>query len=165
MVYNFKTVDVENIELEKVREDNPIKLVFKMAKGLLETGNNDEEIYEAKIKLAEELRNYDKVKNEEQIKALVDFLEYLFLIENPELERKYEEYKKSNGGVLKMSIDEIRRLHYQEEGREQGREQERIETAKEMLLNNEPIEKIIKYSKLTESQIIKIKDNLKAPEV
>ncbi len=57
---------------------------------------------------AEELVHYDKVKNNDQIKALVDFLEYLFLIENPELEKKYEEFKKINGGVLKMSIDEIR---------------------------------------------------------
>ena len=67
--------------------------------------------------------NYDKVKNNEQIKALVDFLEYLFLIQNPELEKKYEDYKKENGGVFKMSIDEIRKLHYKEEGREEEREE------------------------------------------
>ncbi|NRY60060.1 hypothetical protein [Clostridium beijerinckii] len=42
--------------------------------------------YETKIKLAEELVKYDKVKNNEQIKALVDFLEYLFLIQDEELE-------------------------------------------------------------------------------
>jgi predicted transposase YdaD len=29
------------------------------------------------------------------------------------------------GGVLKMSIDEIRKLHYKEEGREEGKEEER----------------------------------------
>ena len=62
----------------------------------------------------------------EKIK-LVDFLEYLFLIQNPELEKKYEEYKSINGGVLRLSIDEIRKLHYTEEGREQGIEQGRKE--------------------------------------
>ena len=119
LIYNFKTIDVEKIKLEKIRADNPLKLVFKMAKSLLETRVSDEDIYEAKIKLAEELKSYDKVKNDEQIKALVDFLEYLFLIQNQELVNKYEEYKKANGGVFKMSIDEIRKLHYKEEGREE----------------------------------------------
>ncbi|MGL5084684.1 MAG: hypothetical protein ACRC68_03045, partial [Clostridium sp.] len=47
-----------------------------------------------KIKLAKELAHYDKVKDNEQIKALVDFLEYLFLIQDPELEKKYENYSK-----------------------------------------------------------------------
>ncbi|MDP4178255.1 MAG: hypothetical protein Q8900_07970, partial [Bacillota bacterium] len=146
LVYNFRTIDVESIELKSISEENPLKLVFKIAKSLLETKMNDEDIYEAKIKLASELRNYDKVKNEEQIRALVDFLEYLFLIESQEIEKKYEDYKREMGGAFKMSIDEIRRMHYHEEGREKGREEgiekgreeERIQTAKEMLLDNEP---------------------------
>jgi len=98
------------------------------------------------------------VKNSDQIKALVDFLEYLFLIQNPELEKKYEEYKSVNGGVLRLSIDEIRKLHYTEE----GREQERIGVATEMLLNGESIEKIIKYSKLSEEEIMKLKSELES---
>ena len=98
------------------------------------------------------------MKNSDQIKALVDFLEYLFLIQNPELEKKYEEYKSVNGGVLRLSIDEIRKLHYTEE----GREQERIGVATEMLLNGESIEKIIKYSKLSEEEIMKLKSELES---
>lgn len=86
---------------EKISEDNPIKLVFKIAKSLLETKSKDENIYEAKVNLAEELLSYDKIKNQEQIKALVDFLEYLFLIQDPEIEKKYEEYRNEKGGVLK----------------------------------------------------------------
>ncbi len=121
LIYNFRTIDVEKIRLEKINDDNPLKLVFKMAKSLLETNARDKDIYEAKIKLAEELLNYDKVKNNDQIKALVDFLEYLFLIENPELEKRYEEYKKVKGGAFKMTIDEIRKLHYKEEGRGEGK--------------------------------------------
>ncbi|HEY5588191.1 MAG TPA: hypothetical protein VIK86_04445 [Candidatus Paceibacterota bacterium] len=90
-------------------------------------------IYEAKIRLAKELPSFDKVKNNDQIKALVDFLEYLFLIQNPEFEKKYEEYKKENGGVLKLSIDEIRKLHYTEEGREEEREKVKAERKKLIL--------------------------------
>lgn len=134
LVYNFRTIDIEKINLENIDEDNPLKLVFKMAKSLLETGNNDEEVYKAKITLAEELKGYDKVQNNEQIKALVDFLEYLFLIENKELENKYEEYKKVNGGVFAMSIDEIRRLHYTEVGKEEGREEGREEGKSELII-------------------------------
>lgn len=133
VIYNFKTIDVEKIKLEKISEDNPLKLVFKIAKRLLQTGTKDKEIYKAKIQLAEELKNYDKVKNNDQIKALVDFLEYLFLIQNPELENQYEKFKKLSGGVFKMSIDEIRKIHYTEKGREEGRE-EGIEKAREDLI-------------------------------
>ncbi len=39
------------------------------------------------------------------------------------------------------------------EGREEGREQEKIEIAKNMLLDNEPIEKIVKYTNLSKNDI------------
>ena len=156
LVYNFKTIDIEKINLEKISDDNPLKLVFKMAKTLLETNSEDESIYEAKIKLAEELVSYNKVKNNEQVKALVDFLEYLFLIQSTELEDKYQNYKKEKGGALKMTVDQIRKLHYIEE----GREEEKIEIAIEMLKHGEPIEKIAKYSKLSENEILELKKKL-----
>ncbi|MCB2319712.1 hypothetical protein LGK98_02615 [Clostridium tagluense] len=44
------------------------------------------------------------------------------LKKNPVLEKKYEEYKKARG-AFKMTIDEIRKLHYKEEGREEKREE------------------------------------------
>ena len=157
LVYNFKTIDIESISLEKISEDNPIKLVFKMAKSLLETGTEDEEIYQAKINLAEELVNYDKVKNAEQIKALVDFLEYLFLIEDSDINRKYEDYKRQRGGAFKMSIEEIRRIHYVNEGREEGREEGRAQgkeqIAMDMLQDNVAIETIVKYTKLSIEEV------------
>ena len=77
----------------------------------------------------------------------MDFLEYLFLIQNPELERKYEEYKKSNRGVFRMSIDEVRRIHYTQKGREEGIEEgiekAKLEVAKNLLeiLDDETISK------------------------
>ena len=101
-----------------------------MAKTLLETNSEDESIYEAKINLAEELVSYNKIKNDEQVKALVDFLEYLFLIQSSELEERYTpikrvrqhntELKKEKGGALKMTVDQIRKLHYKQEGKEEG---------------------------------------------
>ncbi len=120
LVYNFRTIDVEKIDLENISDDNPLKLVFKMAKTLLETKSADEDIYKAKIQLAEELVEYDKVKNEEQIKALADFLEYLFLIEDKELEQKFEEYKRERGGAVRMTVDQIRQKYYEQKGEEKG---------------------------------------------
>ena len=127
-----------------------------MAKILLETGAKDEDIFNAKINLAEELKDYDKVKNNEQIKALVDFLEYLFLINDEELDEKYNEYKRKSGGVYKMTIEEIRKKYYTQKGREEGK----IEMAIEMLKDGETIEKIVRYSKLTEEEVKELKKNL-----
>ncbi|MBU5228204.1 Rpn family recombination-promoting nuclease/putative transposase [Clostridium senegalense] len=161
LIYNFRTIDIEKMNFEEISEDNPLKLVFKMAKSLLEIGVTDEEIYDAKINLADELKNYDKVKNNEQIKALVDFLEYLFLIENPELERKFDEYKKKSGGAFKMTIEEIRKLHYKqvgkeegrEEGREEGIEESKREIAKKLLKKGIDIDIIIETTELSLEEI------------
>ena len=108
LTYNFRTIDVEEFDLNKISDENPLKLVFKMAKVLLNTKPDDRDIYNAKIELAEELIKYGKVKNEEQVKALADFLEYLFLIQDKELESKYEEYKRERGGAVRMTVDQIR---------------------------------------------------------
>ena len=48
-----------------------------------------------------------------------------------------------------------------EQGVKQGVSQNRREVAEDMLKENEPIEKIIKYSKLTEQEILEIKKDLK----
>ncbi len=104
-----------------------------MAKTLLETKSADEDIYKAKIQLAEELVEYNKVKNEEQIKALADFLEYLFLIEDRELKQKFEEYKRERGGAVRMTVDQIRQKYYEQKGEEKGIEKGKIEIAKNLL--------------------------------
>lgn len=161
LVYNFKTLDIEKIDLESINNENPLKLVFKMGKKLLNTGAADEEIYNAKIELAKELKNYDKVRNNEQVKALVDFLEYLFLIEDPTLEDKYEEFKKLQGGVFNMSVDEIRKIHYTqkgiEQGIEQGKKEEKIKIAKN-LLDILDIEIVAEKTGLTIEELEKFKN-------
>ncbi|MGM9934815.1 hypothetical protein [uncultured Clostridium sp.] len=97
----------------------------------MNTSTKDIDIYNAKIQLAEELIEYDKVQNEEQIKALADFLEYLFLIQDKELENKYEEYRKERGGAIKMTVDQIRQKYYEQKGIEKGIEQGREEGRQE----------------------------------
>ena len=137
LTYNFRTIDVEKLDLKKISFDNPLRIVFYMAQTLLKTSLEDIDIYNAKIQLAEELLEYDKVKNEEQIKALADFLEYLFLIKDEELENKYEEYKRERGGAIKMTVDQIREKYY----KQKGEEKKTIEIARNLLdiLDNETI--------------------------
>lgn len=91
-----------------------------MAKILLKTKLDDRDIYNTKIELAEELIKYDKVKNQEQVKALTDFLEYLFLIRDKELEQEYEEYKKLRGGAVRMTVDQVREKYIEQKGIEKG---------------------------------------------
>lgn len=128
LIYNFRVIDVEKIDLRRINENNPLKLVFKMAKELLKLGASDEEVYNAKIKLANELSNYDKVKNNDQIKALVYFLEYLFLIQDEELEKRYKEFK---GGKIKMTVDEVRDMYNIQKGIEEGK----VEEAKQSIVD------------------------------
>lgn len=127
-----------------------------MAQTLLDTPQYDEDILRAKIALADELSAYHKVKTTEQIKALVDFLEYLFLIQNPEIEKQYEDYTFQKGGAFKLTIDEIRRIYYEEKSKKDLA----IQIATEMLKDNEPLEKIIKYTKLTKEEIAEFSKNL-----
>jgi predicted transposase/invertase (TIGR01784 family) len=127
------------MDLEKISDENPIKLVFKMAKKLIEINPTDENIYNAKVKLLKEIAKNDKVKTYDHQKALLDFLEYLFIIQDEEICDKYDEVKKSVKGVEKMSIDEIRKIHYMEEGRLNGMEvgltQGKLEVAKNLIQN------------------------------
>ena len=78
--YNFKAIDVEELDLSNIC-NNPLKLVFKMAKELLKVGASPQKVYESKVELANELDRFNNV-TPEQAKALGDFLEYLFLIDN-----------------------------------------------------------------------------------
>ena len=120
LTYNFKTLDVENFDYESLADSNPLKNVFIIAKRLLNTKKSDEDIFEAKLELAKRLNDNAKVKTDEQIKALMEFLEYLFLINNKELDNKFKEYKNSLGGVKSMTVEEIVKTRCEEKGVEKG---------------------------------------------
>ena len=54
------------MDLNNISDDNPLRLVFKIAKRLLSTNADDNEIFLAKVELFNELVNYDKVKTMDQ---------------------------------------------------------------------------------------------------
>jgi hypothetical protein len=156
LVYNFRTIDVESMDLEKISDENPIKLVFKMAKKLIEINPTDENIYNAKVKLLKEIAKNDKVKTYDHQKALLDFLEYLFIIQDEEICDKYDEVKKSVKGVEKMSIDEIRKLHYMDE----GEKKKEIEMIQKFIQKGWSDTDISDFIDLPIDKIIEIRNNL-----
>ncbi|MGL5068103.1 MAG: Rpn family recombination-promoting nuclease/putative transposase, partial [Sarcina sp.] len=155
LTHNFRTIDVESLNLKNINDNNPLKLVFKIAKKLLETGASDKEIFIAKVELFNELVKYKKVRTMEQRKALTYFLEYLFLIQDSELSKEFKEVKDRIGGGAEMSIDEIREIYLEEkglekgleEGLEQGIEQGKIEAVKAFLnvFDNEEIDRRLNF--------------------
>ncbi|WP_242835755.1 hypothetical protein [Clostridium sp. DL-VIII] len=58
---------------------------------------------------------------------------------------------------ISMEVEFMTLLERDREKIEEGKEEKALEIAKEMLKDNEPIEKIIKYSKLSKEEILKIK--------
>ena len=126
-------------------EDNSINLNDESQKIILSTkgvmNDLDEELLEF-LKYVE-CSNEDTVKNSKGnlVKHIHERVEEVKNDESMEVEYMT---------LLERDREKI------EEGREEGREEERIEIAKEMLKDNEPLEKIIKYSKLTKEQILKL---------
>ena len=116
------------VDLDNISDTNPIKLVFKIAKELLNIGVSQQKIFDSKVILANELDTFKNL-NIEQTKALVDFLEYLFLIDDKTLDEKYKDFKKQKGGILGMGIDEIREAYYVNKGIEAGIENKAIKIA------------------------------------
>lgn len=51
------------------------------------------------------------------------------------------------------------KIRAREKARAEGREQERIETALDMLTDNEPLEKIIKYSHLSMEKVLELRNS------
>ena len=74
---------------------------------------------------------------------------------------KEEDEEKCRATELKEAIDagiDIGKSEGKALGKEEGKQEERIEIAKEMLASNEPIEKIIRFSKLSKEEILKLKE-------
>ena len=65
------------------------------------------------------------------------------------------------GGELVMSVAERLRQEGIEEGREKAREEENKITAKTMIVEGEPMDKIIRYSRLTKEEIDKIRKEIR----
>jgi len=102
--------------------------------------STDDKVKHVKGNLVKSIhRRVQEVKND----VLME-VEYMHLLK--ECEAQLGTYK-----LLERDREKI------EEGRENGEKKKAIEIVVEMLKDNQPIEKIIKYSKLSKEEILKIK--------
>ncbi len=149
----FKDLELHTIELKKfssssqeeladivlkVKDALDVWLAFLTRHDLLIADNLPQELNNPTLKKAINVLNVMNFTDEER-EAYEDHLKWLRIEANTL--KKYEQKGIEQG----IQIGEAR-----------GKIEGKIEIAKEMLLANEPIDKIIKYSKLTKEEIIKL---------
>ena len=138
--YTFKESCQENPDVPL--EDGTVKVILNAG------GDTRNESLEMKRFLNFVSGRNDSEENEYD--ELIDRIENKIISERKSFEGRHEYM------MVSLKYQDMMR-----EGREEGREEERIEIAKEMLKDNEPLEKIIKYSKLTKEEILKLEEFLK----
>ena len=134
--YTFESVCVE---------DNSIKLVDDTNKIILNTTGIIDDLNDELIEFLKYVEHSDDRTAIESRGTLVKNIhkKVIEVKNNPSVEVEFMT-------LLERDREKI------EEGREEGREEERLEIAKEMIKDNEPIEKIMKYSKLTKQKILEL---------
>ena len=131
------------------KEDNNIKLDDGINKIILNTKGNSSDLNNEII----EFLKYIEKTNDEFVKKSKGSL-----VKN--IHKKVIKVKSSAEMEVEFMTLLERDREKLEEGREEGRKEERVEIAKEMLKNNEPIDKIRKYSKLSSKEILEIKNKI-----
>ncbi|WP_342278586.1 Rpn family recombination-promoting nuclease/putative transposase [Candidatus Tisiphia endosymbiont of Myopa tessellatipennis] len=142
----FKDLELHTIELNKFTDNS-----YEELPDILKKVKNSLDMWTAFL-TRHDLLNKDNLPKELDNVALKKALTVLDVMNFTDEEREtYEDHLK----WLRIEANTLKKQL--EKGREEGREEERISMAKEMLLNNEPMEKIIKYTKLSKSQIENLK--------
>ena len=138
--YTFETVCIE---------DNNIKLKDDTNKIILNTKGIIKDLNDELIGFLEYVEHSDD-KTAEKTKGT--------LVKN--IHKRVIEVKNNPSVEVEFMTLLERDREKLEEGIEEGKMQERLELAKEMLKDNEPIEKIMKYTKLSKEEIHKINRSL-----
>ncbi|MDR0329254.1 MAG: Rpn family recombination-promoting nuclease/putative transposase [Rickettsia sp.] len=146
----FKDLELHTIELNKFTDNS-----YEELPDILKKVKNSLDMWTAFL-TRHDLLNKDNLPKELDNVALKKALAVLNVMNFTDEEREaYEDHLKwlrIEANTLKKQLEKGR-----VEGIEEGRYEEKISMAKEMLLNNEPMEKIIKYTKLSKSQIKNLK--------
>ncbi|WP_341751229.1 MULTISPECIES: Rpn family recombination-promoting nuclease/putative transposase [unclassified Candidatus Tisiphia] len=142
----FKDLELHTIELNKFTDNS-----YEELPDILKKVKNSLDMWTAFL-TRHDLLNKDNLPKELDNVALKKALTVLDVMNFTDEEREaYEDHLK----WLRIEANTLKKQL--EKGREEGREEGIIAIAKEMLLNNEPMEKIIKYTKLSKSQIGNLK--------
>ncbi|WP_341747722.1 Rpn family recombination-promoting nuclease/putative transposase [Candidatus Tisiphia endosymbiont of Dascillus cervinus] len=138
----FKDLELHTIELNKFTDNS-----YEELPDILKKVKNSLDMWTAFL-TRHDLLNKDNLPKELDNASLKKALTVLDVMNFTDEEREaYEDHLK----WLRIEANTLKKQL------EKGREEGIIAIAKEMLLNNEPIEKIIKYTKLSKSQIGNLK--------
>ncbi|WP_341755651.1 Rpn family recombination-promoting nuclease/putative transposase [Candidatus Tisiphia endosymbiont of Ptychoptera albimana] len=150
----FKDLELHTIELNKFTDNSHEELP-----DILKKVKNSLDMWTAFL-TRHDLLNKDNLPKELDNVALKKALTVLDVMNFTDEEREaYEDHLKwlrIEANTLKKQLEKGI-AKGREEGIAKGRYEERISMAKEMLLNDESMEKIIKYTKLSKSQIENLK--------
>ncbi len=146
----YKILDQKSRKEELKNNDNPFALVILASLYYLESKNSDDKRYNFKIELTKLL--LEKGYKKKEIYELFEFINVLMNFSDDMLENKfYKEINKMPKVKEKQVISGFKKI---------VRKEKSIEMAEIMLKDNEPIEKIIKYTGLTKEEVNTLKDNL-----
>ena len=150
----FKDLELHTIELNKFTDNS-----YEELPDILKKVKNSLDMWTAFL-TRHDLLNKDNLPKELDNVALKKALTVLDVMNFTDEEREaYEDHLKwlrIEANTLKKQLEKGI-AKGREEGIAKGRYEERISMAKEMLLNDESMEKIIKYTKLSKSQIENLK--------
>ncbi|MEY4464054.1 MAG: hypothetical protein RLZZ81_1025 [Pseudomonadota bacterium] len=152
LVY-FKDIELHTIELNKFAK-NPKEELLDIVKKV----KNALDIWLAFL-TRNDLLNKDNLPKELDNKALKKALTVLEVMNFSDAEREEYEYRLE---WLRIETSALKKM--KEEGRAEGKAEEKIEMAKEMLIDNESVEKIVKYTKLKKEEIEKLKSRIENSE-
>ena len=142
----FKDLELHTIQLNNFTDNS-----YEELPDILKKVKNSLDMWTAFL-TRHDLLNKDNLPKELDNVALKKALTVLDVMNFTDEEREaYEDHLK----WLRIEANTLKKQL--EKGIAKGRYEERISMAKEMLLNNEPMQKIIKYTKLSKSQIENLK--------
>ena len=92
------------------------------------------------------------------VKAFLDYMNGLHVADDfiREIDKCINETKTNHEERVSYMTYEMKMREAHDDGRSEGRAEGRIETALDMLRDNEPMEKIIKYSHLPKERILEL---------
>lgn len=159
----YKILDQKNNIEELKQSKNPFSLVVLASFYYLESKKDENKRYNFKLELTSLL--FEKGYVDQDIKELLDFIDILVKFKTEDLENKYlkevdvmskTKDKPLIGNYNKMLIERGKLEGVKEgveKGVKEGIEKQSTKTAKKMLKNKEPIEKIMEYTGLKKKEI------------
>ena len=85
------------------------------------------------------------------------FLKNFIFIDNEQINKVFDkQIEKLTGGNVNMSVIEVLKMQERREGKLEGRHEEALEIAKEMKRDGFPLDKIVKFTRLSLEEVDKL---------